>query len=80
MYIHIVPRIQYVHLFVYKYNILFIIYVGAYVMTIRKVKGPRGGTQYQLVSKSGKVLGKGYTRAAMEKREKQVNYFKHKNK
>lgn len=40
--------------------------------TIKKV-----GSQYELVSKSGKNLGKYPTRAGAEKREQQVNYFKH---
>jgi len=40
--------------------------------TIKKV-----GSQYELVSKSGKNLGKYPTRAGAEKRERQVNYFKH---
>jgi hypothetical protein len=40
--------------------------------TIKKV-----GSQYQLVSKSGKNLGKYPSKAGAEKREKQVNYFKH---
>lgn len=40
--------------------------------TIKKV-----GSQYKLVSKSGKNLGKYPTRAGAEKREQQVNYFKH---
>jgi hypothetical protein len=35
------------------------------------------GSQYELVSKSGKNLGKYPTRAGAEKREQQVNYFKH---
>jgi hypothetical protein len=40
--------------------------------TIKKV-----GSQYELVSKSGKNLGKYPTRTGAEKRERQVNYFKH---
>jgi hypothetical protein len=44
-------------------------------MTIRKVKGG-----YRLVSKSGKNLGTYDTKAGAEKRERQVQYFKHKNK
>jgi len=41
---------------------------------IRKDKSGKG---YVLMSKDGtKVLGRGPTRAAMEKREKQVQYFK----
>lgn len=47
-------------------------------MTIRKIKGPRGGTQYRLVSKTGKNLGTFPTRTAAEKRERQVNFFKKK--
>ena len=35
------------------------------------------GSQYELKSHSGKNLGKYPTRAGAEKREKQVNYFKH---
>jgi hypothetical protein len=42
--------------------------------TIKKV-----GSQYKLVSKSGKNLGKYPTKAGAEKREQQVNYFKHKD-
>jgi hypothetical protein len=42
---------------------------------IRKVKGG-----YQLKSHSGKNLGKSRTRKGIEKRERQVNFFKHKNK
>jgi len=49
-------------------------------MTIRKIKGPRGGTQYKLVSHTGKNLGTYPTRAAAEKRERQVQFFKHKTK
>ena len=41
-------------------------------MTIRKVKGG-----YRLVSHSGKNLGTSKTKAGAKKREKQVNYFKH---
>lgn len=41
---------------------------------IRKVDG-----HYELKSHSGKTLGKG-TKAEMEKRDKQVNYFKNLNK
>lgn len=37
------------------------------------------GSQYELKSKSGKNLGKYPTRAGAEKREQQVNYFKHAN-
>ena len=40
--------------------------------TIKKV-----GSQYELVSKKGKNLGKYPTKAGAEKRERQVNYFKH---
>jgi|688.fasta_scaffold01081_16 hypothetical protein len=40
--------------------------------TIKKVS-----SQYELVSKSGKNLGKYPTRAGAVKREQQVNYFKH---
>jgi len=40
-------------------------------MTIRK-----SGSGYRLVSKKGKNLGTYRTKAAAEKREKQVNYFK----
>lgn len=40
--------------------------------TIRKV-----GSQYRLVSKSGKNLGTYPSRAGAEKRERQVQYFKH---
>jgi hypothetical protein len=40
--------------------------------TIRKVKGG-----YRLVSKSGKNLGTYPTHSGAEKREKQVQYFKH---
>ena len=47
-------------------------------MTIRQVKGPRGGTKYRLVSQSGKNLGEFRTKAAAQKREKQVQFFKHK--
>ena len=39
---------------------------------IRKV-----GNHYELKSHSGKTLGRG-TKGEMEKREQQVNYFKHK--
>jgi len=42
---------------------------------IRKVKGG-----YKLVSKKGKSLGKYKTKKAARKRERQVNYFKHKKK
>lgn len=42
---------------------------------IRKVKGG-----YRLVSKDGKNLGTYKTREEAEKREKQVQYFKHKKK
>jgi hypothetical protein len=42
--------------------------------TIKKV-----GSQYELVSKTGKNLGKYPTKAGAEKREQQVNYFKHAN-
>lgn len=42
-------------------------------MTIRKTKGG-----YRLVSRTGKNLGTYATRAGAEKREKQVEYFKHK--
>lgn len=42
-------------------------------MTIRKVKGG-----YRLVSKKGKNLGTYDTREGAEKRERQVEYFKHK--
>jgi hypothetical protein len=41
---------------------------------IRKV-----GDHYELKSHSGKTLGRG-TEEEMEKRERQVNYFKHKGK
>ena len=41
-------------------------------MTIRKV-----GSQYRLVSKTGKNLGTFDTRAEAQKHEKQVNYFKY---
>ena len=42
-------------------------------MTIRKVKGG-----YRLVSKKGKNLGTFKTRAEAVKREKEVQFFKHK--
>jgi hypothetical protein len=42
-------------------------------MTIKKVKGG-----YRLVSKTGKNLGTYDTKAGAEKRERQVQYFKHK--
>lgn len=42
-------------------------------MTIKKTD-----SGYKLVSKSGKNLGTSKTKAGAEKREKQVNYFKHK--
>jgi hypothetical protein len=42
--------------------------------TIKKV-----GSQYELVSRTGKNLGKYPTRAGAERREQQVNYFKHKD-
>jgi hypothetical protein len=42
-------------------------------MTIKKVKGG-----YRLVSKKGKNLGTYDTEAGAEKRERQVQYFKHK--
>jgi hypothetical protein len=42
-------------------------------MTIRKVKGG-----YRLVSKTGKNLGTYKSRAGAKRREKQVQYFKHK--
>jgi|TARA_Y100000310_G_scaffold875_1_gene1204 hypothetical protein len=44
-------------------------------MTIRKVKGG-----YRLVSGQGKNLGTYKTLAAAKKREKQVQFFKHKGK
>jgi hypothetical protein len=40
--------------------------------TIKKV-----GSEYELVSKKGKNLGKYPSKAGAEKRERQVNYFKH---
>ena len=40
---------------------------------IKKVK-----SGYRLVSKSGKNLGTSPTKAGAEKRERQVQYFKHK--
>jgi hypothetical protein len=42
-------------------------------MTIKKVKGG-----YRLESKKGKNLGTYDTKAGAEKRERQVQYFKHK--
>lgn len=39
----------------------------------------KDGSQYQLLSKSGKNLGKYPTKAGAEERERQVNYFKHMN-
>lgn len=44
-------------------------------MTIKKVK-----EGYRLVSKKGKNLGTYDTKAGAEKRERQVQYFKHKGK
>jgi hypothetical protein len=45
-------------------------------MTIRRVKGG-----YKLVSKkSGKSLGTYRTKAGAQKRERQVNYFKHRKR
>lgn len=44
-------------------------------MTIRKVK-----EGYRLVSKKGRNLGTYKTREEAEKRERQVQYFKHKKK
>lgn len=41
-------------------------------MTIRKVK-----SGYRLVSRTGKNLGTYPSKAGAEKREKQVQYFKH---
>lgn len=41
----------------------------------------KSGSTYKVVSHSGKNLGSGYkTKAAAEKRLKQVDYFKHKKK
>ena len=37
----------------------------------------KSGGKYELVSRSGKNLGKYDTKAGAEKREKQVEYFKH---
>jgi len=44
-------------------------------MTIRKVKGG-----YRLLSKTGKNLGTSKTLGGAKKREKQVQFFKHKKK
>ena len=44
-------------------------------MTIRKVKGG-----FRLVSGTGKNLGTSKTKEGAKKREKQVQYFKHKKK
>lgn len=41
-------------------------------MTVKKVKGG-----YKLVSHTGKNLGTAKTKAGIEKRERQVQYFKH---
>lgn len=46
---------------------------------LRMIK--KSGSTYKVVSESGKNLGSGYkTRAAAEKRLKQVEAFKHKDK
>ena len=45
-------------------------------MTIRRVKGGL----LRLVSKTGKNLGTFKTRAAVEKRERQVQFFKHRDR
>jgi hypothetical protein len=48
-------------------------YVGGLIMIKKDNKG------YKVVSEKGKNLGSGYkTRAAAEKRLRQVEYFKHK--
>jgi hypothetical protein len=44
-------------------------------MTIRKVK-----TGYRLVSKTGRNLGTAKTKTGAKKRERQVQYFKHRGK
>lgn len=44
-------------------------------MTIKKVPGG-----YKLVSHTGKNLGKYPSKKQAQRREKQVNYFKHKGK
>lgn len=44
-------------------------------MTIRKVKGG-----YRLVSKKGRNLGTSKTLAGAKKREREVQFFKHKSK
>ena len=44
-------------------------------MTIRKVKG-----RFRLVSKKGRNLGEFGSRVGAEKRERQVQFFKHKRK
>jgi hypothetical protein len=44
-------------------------------MTIRKVKGG-----YRLLSRSGRNLGTSKTKAGAVKRERQVEYFKHRRK
>ena len=46
-------------------------------MTIRKT---RGKEEYKLISKKGKVLGTFRSRKAAEEREKQVKFFKHRDK
>lgn len=44
-------------------------------MTVRKIKGG-----FKLVSGKGKNLGTAKTRAGIDKRERQVQYFKHRDK
>jgi len=45
-------------------------------VTIRKI----GPNKYRLYSKAGKNLGTSSTKSGAEKRERQVNFFKHLNK
>lgn len=40
----------------------------------------KSGSNYKVVSKKGKNLGKAKTKAGAVKRLRQVEYFKHKNK
>jgi len=44
-------------------------------MTIRRVKGG-----FRLVSKKGRNLGTFRSRAAAQRRERQVNFFKHRDR